>query len=88
MNEAPAVSMLMNNAALLPVSSPRYKEMSCFRPTPTKDFGVLYKCFWHFVAYSNELLRCMCLDILKELQRENAFLFQLTNVYDTITALT
>ena len=88
-DEALAVSnVIEQNAALLPVSSPLYKVNELLKSAITTDeaFGVLYKCL-HFGCVLERTIAGMCLDILKDLQRENAFYRHLQNVYDTINSL-
>lgn len=88
-DEVLAVSNVIDqNAALLPVSSPLYKVSELLKSAITTDeaFGVLYKCL-HFGCVLERTISGMCLDILKDLQRENAFYRHLQNVYDTINSL-
>ncbi|NLQ16035.1 cyclic nucleotide-binding domain-containing protein [Marinomonas sp. M1K-6] len=88
-DEVLAVSnVIEQNAALLPVSSPLYKVSELLKSAITTDeaFGVLYKCL-HFGCVLERTISGMCLDILKDLQRENAFYRHLQNVYDTINTL-
>ncbi len=88
-DEVLAVSNVIDqNAALLPVSSPLYKVSELLKSAITTDeaFGVLYKCL-HFGCVLERTISGMCLDILKDLQRENAFYRHLQNVYDTINNL-
>lgn len=88
-DEVLAVSnVIEQNAALLPVSSPLYKVSELLKSAVTTDeaFGVLYKCL-HFGCVLERTISGMCLDILKDLQRENAFYRHLQNVYDTINNL-
>ncbi|TYL48255.1 cyclic nucleotide-binding domain-containing protein [Marinomonas sp. IMCC 4694] len=88
-DEVLAVSnVIEQNAALLPVSSPLYKVSELLKSAITTDeaFGVLYKCL-HFGCVLERTISGMCLDILKDLQRENAFYRHLQNVYDTINNL-
>ncbi|PYF83085.1 GDSL-like lipase/acylhydrolase family protein [Marinomonas alcarazii] len=88
-DEVLAVSnVIEQNAALLPVSSPLYKVSELLKSAVTTDeaFGVLYKCL-HFGRVLERTISGMCLDILKDLQRENAFYRHLQNVYDTINSL-
>jgi CRP-like cAMP-binding protein/lysophospholipase L1-like esterase len=88
-DEVLAVSnVIEQNAALLPVSSPLYKVSELLKSAVTTDeaFGVLYKCL-HFGCVLERTISGMCLDILKDLQRENAFYRHLQNVYDTINSL-
>lgn len=88
-DEVLAVSnVIEQNAALLPVSSPLYKVSELLKSAITTDeaFGVLYKCL-HFGCVLERTISGMCLDILKDLQRENAFYRHLQNVYDTINSL-
>ncbi|MDP5057197.1 MAG: cyclic nucleotide-binding domain-containing protein [Marinomonas hwangdonensis] len=88
-DEVLAVSnVIEQNAALLPVSSPLYKVSELLKSAITTDeaFGVLYKCL-HFGCVLERTIAGMCLDILKDLQRENAFYRHLQNVYDTINNL-
>jgi len=81
-------NVIEQNAALLPVSSPLYKVSELLKSAITTDeaFGVLYKCL-HFGSVLERTISGMCLDILKDLQRENAFYRHLQNVYDSINRL-
>ncbi|MGR0278537.1 cyclic nucleotide-binding domain-containing protein [Marinomonas dokdonensis] len=81
-------NVIEQNAALLPVSSPLYKVSQLLKSAITTDeaFGVLYKCL-HFGCVLERTISGMCLDILKDLQRENAFYRHLQNAYDSINAL-
>ena len=81
-------NVIEQNAALLPVSSPLYKVGELLKSAITTDeaFGVLYKCL-HFGSVLERTIAGMCLDILKDLQRENAFYRHLQNVYDSINSL-
>ncbi|TBR42816.1 cyclic nucleotide-binding domain-containing protein [Marinomonas agarivorans] len=76
------------NAALLPVSSPLYKVQELLKsPTTTDDaFAILYKSL-HFGATLERSIAGMCLDILKDVQRENGFYRHLQHAYDHITHL-
>ncbi|MCB5161358.1 GDSL-type esterase/lipase family protein [Marinomonas algarum] len=88
-DEVLAVSnVIEQNAALLSVSSPLYKVSELLKSAVTTDeaFGVLYKCL-HFGCVLERTISGMCLDILKDLQRENAFYRHLQNVYDNINNL-
>jgi CRP-like cAMP-binding protein/lysophospholipase L1-like esterase len=88
-DETLAVSnVIEQNAALLPVSSPLYKVSELLKSAITTDeaFGVLYKCLL-FGSVLERTISGMCLDILKDLQRENAFYRHLQNVYDSINNL-
>ncbi|MBJ7550630.1 cyclic nucleotide-binding domain-containing protein [Marinomonas ostreistagni] len=81
-------SMIEQNAAVLPVSSPLYKVGSLLKNAVTTDeaFGVLYRCL-HFGTRIERTVAGMSLDILKDLQRENAFYRKLANIYDSVNAL-
>lgn len=81
-------NVIEQNAALLPVSSPLYKVSELLKSAITTDeaFGVLYKCL-HFGCVLERTISGMCLDILKDLQRENAFYRHLQNIYDGINSL-
>jgi len=81
-------NVIEQNAALLPVSSPLYKVSELLKSAITTDeaFGVLYKCL-HFGSVLERTISGMCLDILKDLQRENAFYRHLQNVYVSINRL-
>ncbi|BFM48937.1 cyclic nucleotide-binding domain-containing protein [Marinomonas sp. THO17] len=88
-DEVLAVSnVIEQNAALLPVSSPLYKVSELLKSAITTDeaFGILYKCL-HFGSVLERTISGMCLDILKDLQRENAFYRQLQAAYDGINTL-
>lgn len=88
-NEALAVNnVIEQNAAILPVSSPLYKVAELLKSVITTDeaFGVLYKCL-HFGRPLERTVSGMCLDVLKDLQRENAFYRHLQSAYDTINSL-
>ncbi|MEL0637044.1 cyclic nucleotide-binding domain-containing protein [Marinomonas sp. TI.3.20] len=88
-DEALAVSNVIDqNAATLPVSSPLYKVSELLKSAITTDsaFGVLYKSL-HFGSVLERTIAGMCLDILKDLQRENAFYRHLQKAYDNINAL-
>ncbi|SBS32271.1 Cyclic nucleotide-binding domain protein [Marinomonas spartinae] len=88
-DEALAVNnVIEQNAAILPVSSPLYKVAELLKSVITTDeaFGILYKCL-HFGAPLERTISGMCLDILKDLQRENAFYRHLQTTYDTINSL-
>ena len=80
--------MIEQNAAVLPVSSPLYKVGSLLKNAVTTDeaFGVLYRCL-HFGTRIERTVAGMSLDILKDLQRENAFYRKLANIYDSVNAL-
>ncbi|GAB3484508.1 cyclic nucleotide-binding domain-containing protein [Marinomonas epiphytica] len=81
-------NVIDQNAALLPVSSPLYKVSLLLKSAITTDeaFGILYKCL-HFGSALERTISGMCLDILKDLQRENAFYRHLQNAYDNINNL-
>lgn len=81
-------NVVEQNAALLPVSSPLYKVRELLKsPTTTDDaFGILYKSL-HFGAALERSIAGMCLDILKDVQRENGFYRHLQHAYDHITHL-
>ncbi len=81
-------SMIEQNAAVLPVSSPLYKVGSLLKNAVTTDeaFGVLYRCL-HYGTRIERTVAGMSLDILKDLQRENAFYRKLANIYDSVNAL-
>lgn len=88
-NEVLAVnSMIEQNAAVLPVSSPLYKVGSLLKNTVTTDeaFGILYRCL-HYGTRVERTVAGMSLDILKDLQRENAFYRKLASIYDTVHSL-
>ncbi|MGO3405765.1 cyclic nucleotide-binding domain-containing protein [Marinomonas sp.] len=88
-DEALAVSnVIEQNAAVLPVSSPLYKVSELLKSaiTTASAFGVLYKCL-HFGSVLERTIAGMCLDILKDLQRENAFYRHLQKAYDNINSL-
>ncbi|MCV2402448.1 cyclic nucleotide-binding domain-containing protein [Marinomonas sp. C2222] len=88
-DEVLAVSnVIQQNAALLPVSSPLYKVSELLKSAITTDeaFGIFYHCL-HFGTVLERTISGMCLDILKDLQRENAFYRHLQNTYDTINNL-
>ncbi|SBS26399.1 Cyclic nucleotide-binding domain protein [Marinomonas aquimarina] len=88
-DEALAVhGMIEQNAAILPVSSPLYKVGSLLKNAVTTDeaFGVLYRCL-HYGTRIERTIAGMSLDILKDLQRENAFYRKLAQIYDTVNAL-
>lgn len=88
-DEVLAVSnVIEQNAALLPVSSPLYKVSELLKSAITTDeaFGIMYKCL-HFGSVLERTISGMCLDILKDLQRENAFYRQLQTAYDGINSL-
>ncbi|MBJ7539936.1 cyclic nucleotide-binding domain-containing protein [Marinomonas transparens] len=81
-------NVIEQNAALLPVSSPLYKLSELLKSAITTDeaFGILYKCL-HFGSVLERTISGMCLDILKDLQRENAFYRHLQTAYDNINKL-
>lgn len=81
-------SMIEQNAAVLPVSSPLYKVGSLLNNTVTTDeaFGVLYRCL-HYGTRIERTVAGMSLDILKDLQRENAFYNKLAHIYDSVNTL-
>lgn len=81
-------SMIEQSAAILPVSSPLYKVGALLQSSVTTDeaFGVLYQCL-HYGNRTERTVAGMSLDILKDLQRENAFYRKLTHIYDTINSL-
>lgn len=81
-------NVIEQNAALLPVSSPLYKVSQLLKSAITTDeaFGILYRCL-HFGSVLERTISGMCLDILKDLQRENAFYRHLQNAYDNINGL-
>ncbi|MDB4837354.1 cyclic nucleotide-binding domain-containing protein [Marinomonas sp.] len=88
-DEVLAVSnVIQQNAALLPVSSPLYKVNALLKSaiTTNEAFGIFYHCL-HFGSVLERTISGMCLDILKDLQRENAFYRNLQNTYDTINNL-
>ncbi|REG84261.1 cyclic nucleotide-binding domain-containing protein [Marinomonas pollencensis] len=88
-DEVLAVSnVIEQNAAVLPVSSPLYKVSELLKSaiTTASAFGVLYKCL-HFGSVLERTIAGMCLDILKDLQRENAFYRHLQKAYDNINSL-
>ncbi|WP_417552159.1 cyclic nucleotide-binding domain-containing protein [Marinomonas fungiae] len=81
-------SMIEQNAAVLPVSSPLYKVGSLLKNAVTTDeaFGVLYRCL-HYGTRIERTISGMSLDILKDLQRENAFYRKLAHIYDAVNTL-
>jgi CRP-like cAMP-binding protein/lysophospholipase L1-like esterase len=81
-------NVIEQNAAVLPVSSPLYKVGKLLANAVTTDeaFGVLYQCL-HYGERIERTIAGMCLDILKDLQRENAFYRHLKRIYDDINAL-
>ena len=81
-------SMIEQSAAILPVSSPLYKVGTLLKSAVTTDeaFGVLYQCL-HYGTRTERTVAGMSLDILKDLQRENAFYRKLTQIYDTVNSL-
>ncbi|MBM6549680.1 cyclic nucleotide-binding domain-containing protein [Marinomonas ostreistagni] len=81
-------SMIEQSAAILPVSSPLYKVGALLKNSVTTDeaFGVLYQCL-HYGNRTERTVAGMSLDILKDLQRENAFYRKLTQIYDTVNSL-
>lgn len=88
-DEALAVSnVIEQNAAVLPVSSALYKVGELLKSAITTDsaFGVLYECL-HYGSVLERTIAGMCLDILKDLQRENAFYRHLQKAYDSINSL-
>ena len=88
-NEVTAVSnVIEQNAALLSVSSPLYKisELLKSQITTNEAFGLLYKSL-HFGSALEKTIAGMCLDILKDVQRENGFYLQLQKAYDKIKEL-
>lgn len=78
-------SMIEQSAAVLPVSSPLYKVGNLLKHAVTTDeaFGVLYRCL-HFGQRIERTVAGMSLDILKDLQRENAFYRKLASIYDNV----
>lgn len=88
-NEVTAVSnVIAQNAALLSVSSPLYKisELLKSQITTNEAFGLLYKSL-HFGTALEKTIAGMCLDILKDVQRENGFYLQLQKAYDRVKDL-
>ena len=88
-NEVTAVSnVIEQNAALLSVSSPLYKisELLKSQITSNEAFGHLYKSL-HFGSALEKTIAGMCLDILKDVQRENGFYLQLQKAYDKVAKL-
>ena len=88
-NEVTAVSnVIEQNAALLSVSSPLYKisELLKSQITTNEAFGLLYKSL-HFGSALEKTIAGMCLDILKDVQRENGFYLQLQKAYDSVKEL-
>lgn len=88
-NEVTAVSnVIAQNAALLSVSSPLYKisELLKSQITTNEAFGLLYKSL-HFGSALEKTIAGMCLDILKDVQRENGFYLQLQKAYDRVKEL-
>jgi len=88
-NEVTAVSnVIEQNAALLSVSSPLYKisELLKSQITTNEAFGLLYKSL-HFGTALEKTIAGMCLDILKDVQRENGFYLHLQKAYDKVKEL-
>ncbi|EAQ67040.1 hypothetical protein MED121_13970 [Marinomonas sp. MED121] len=88
-NEVTAVSnVIAQNAALLSVSSPLYKisELLKSQITTNEAFGLIYKSL-HFGNALEKTIAGMCLDILKDVQRENGFYLQLQKAYDRVNGL-
>lgn len=88
-SEVTAVSnVIEQNAALLNVSSPLYKisELLKSQITTNEAFGLLYKSL-HFGTALEKTIAGMCLDILKDVQRENGFYLQLQKAYDRVKEL-
>ncbi|MFT2109918.1 cyclic nucleotide-binding domain-containing protein [Marinomonas sp. 2405UD68-3] len=88
-NEVFAVTNVVEqNAALLPVKSPLYKIGDLLKSPVTTDeaFGLLYKSL-HFGNTLEKTISGMCLDILRDVQRENGFYRHLQRIYDDITQL-
>ncbi len=81
-------SMIEQSAAVLPVSSPLYKVGNLLKNAVTTDeaFGVLYRCL-HFGSRIERTVAGMSLDILKDLQRENAFYRKLASIYDMVNTM-
>lgn len=81
-------NVVEQNAALLPVSSPLYKVSDLLKsPITTGDaFTLLYKSL-HFGSSLERTIAGMCLDILKDVQRENGFYHNLQQTYDHIMNL-
>lgn len=81
-------NVVEQNAALLPVSSALYKVSELLKSPITTDdaFGILYKSL-HFGSTLERTIAGMCLDILKDVQRENGFYRHLQHAYDHITNL-
>ncbi len=88
-NEVFAVTNVVEqNTALLPVTSPLYKIGDLLKSPVTTDeaFGLLYKSL-HYGNTLEKTISGMCLDILRDVQRENGFYRHLQRVYDDITQL-
>ncbi|ADZ92286.1 GDSL-type esterase/lipase family protein [Marinomonas mediterranea] len=81
-------NVIEQNSAVLPVSSALYKVGKLLSSVVTTDeaFGILYECL-HFGQKIERTISGMCLDILKDQQRENAFYRQLMSIYDHIHEL-
>ncbi|MCZ2720791.1 cyclic nucleotide-binding domain-containing protein [Marinomonas sp. 15G1-11] len=81
-------NVVEQNAALLPVTSPLYKIGKLLKSPVTTDeaFGLLYKSL-HFGNTLERTISGMCLDILRDVQRENGFYRHLQRTYDDITQL-
>ena len=81
-------SMIEQSSAVLPVSSPLYKVGNLLKHSVTADeaFGVLYRCL-HFGSRIERTVAGMSLDILKDLQRENAFYRKLAGIYDMVHSM-
>ncbi|TDO98755.1 GDSL-type esterase/lipase family protein [Marinomonas balearica] len=81
-------NVIEQNSAVLPVSSPLYKVGKLLNSVVTTDeaFGIFYDCL-HFGTKVERTISGMCLDILKDQQRENAFYRQLMSIYDRIHEL-
>ena len=88
-NEILAVGNVVDqNAALLPVSSSLYKVSELLKSAITTNdaFVILYKSL-HFGSNLERTIAGMCLDILKDVHRENGFYRYLQHTYDHIMNL-